>query len=200
MPGEYTICLDPTIPPVQNAYRKVPNEVREEIEKKTHQYMVDQGIITPVTEPGEWVSSLTYSRKSNGTINPCLDPHNLKIAIIREHYKVPTLDEIYHRLSSTTVFSKHDVKDGFWSIHLDTPSSYHTTFNTHMGYYWYLYLPFGIKMSQDVFQVCMDQFSDIVPGITAIHDDICIYMGDRGRIQHTLIIAYENSLKEGISI
>ena len=82
--------------------------------------MVDKEII-PVTEPTEWVSSLTYPRKPDGTIHPCLDPHNLNEAIIREHYKAPTLDKISHRLSSATVFSKHDAKDGFWSRHLDTP-------------------------------------------------------------------------------
>ena len=33
MPGEYIICVDPSIPPVQYAYKKVPIEAREEIEK-----------------------------------------------------------------------------------------------------------------------------------------------------------------------
>ena len=32
MPGEYTICLDPSIPPVQHACRKIPIEAREEIQ------------------------------------------------------------------------------------------------------------------------------------------------------------------------
>ena len=113
--------------------------------------MVDNGIIAPVTEPTKWVSSLTYPRKSDSTICPCLDPHNMNKAIIHEHYIAPTLEEISHKLSSATVFSKLDAKDGFWSIHLDTASSYLTTFNTHKGCYWYVYMPFGLKMSQDVF-------------------------------------------------
>ena len=33
MPGEYTICVDPPIPQVQHAHRKVLIEAREEIEK-----------------------------------------------------------------------------------------------------------------------------------------------------------------------
>ena len=36
-------------------------------------------------------------------------------------------------------------------------------------------MPFGFKMSQDVFQMWMDQARDWLPGIIAIHDDICIY-------------------------
>ena len=66
--------------------------------------MVDNGIIAPVTEPTKWVSSLTYPRKSDGTICPCLDPHDLNKAIICEHYKAPTLEEISHKLSDTKVF------------------------------------------------------------------------------------------------
>ena len=80
--------------------------------------MVDKEITTPVTEPTEWVSSLTYPSKSDETICPYLHPNDLNKAIIREHYKAPTLEKISHRLSGTIVFSKHDAKGGFWSIHL----------------------------------------------------------------------------------
>ena len=137
--------------------------------------MVDNEIIAPATEPTEWVSSLTYPRKSDGTICPCLHPSDLNKAIIHEHYKAPMLEEISHKLSSPTVFSKLDAKDGFWSIHLYTPSSYFTTFNTHKGYYWYLHMPSGLNMSQYVFQMGMDQITDRLPGILAIHDKICVF-------------------------
>ena len=137
--------------------------------------MVDNGIIAPVTEPTKWVSPLTYPRKSDGTICPCLDPHDLNKAIIHEHYKTPTWEEISHKLSSITVFSNLDAKDGFWIIHLDTPSSYLTMFHTHKGHYQYLCRPFGLKMSQDVFQMHMDQITNRLPGIIAIQDDICVY-------------------------
>ena len=172
MPGVYTIRLDPSVPPVQHARCKVPIECREAIEKLL-QDMVDQEIITPVTEPTEWVSSLTYPQKPDGSLHICLDPKDLNKAIIREHYKAPTLDEITHKLSGAKVFSKLDAKDGFWSIHLDTQSSYLTTFNMHKGCYWFLCMPVGLKMSQDVFQMWMDQITDRLPGVIAIHNDIC---------------------------
>ena len=160
--------------------------------------MVDNGIIAPVTEPSEWVSPLTYPRKSDGPICPCLDPHDLNKAIIHEHYKAPTLEEISHTLSGATVFSKIDAKNGFWSIHLDTPLSYLTTFNTHKGCYWYLCMPFGLKMSQDVFQMCMDQIIDRLPGIIAIHDDICVFGKTREEYNNKPTTAHENSFKNGL--
>ena len=36
-------------------------------------------------------------------------------------------------------------------------------------------MPFGLKMSQDVFQMQMDQATDCLPGIITIHDDICMF-------------------------
>ena len=197
MPGQYTIRVDTSIHPVQHARRKVPIEAKEEIEKAL-QKMVDNEIITPVTEPTEWVSSLTYPRKSDGSIHPCLDPRDLNKAIICEHYKAPTLEEISHILSGATVFSKLDAKDGFWSIHLDTPSSYLTTFNTYKGRYRYLPMPFGLKMSQDVFQMHMDQITNRLPGIIAIHNDICVYGKTREEHDTNLLQLMKTASKNGL--
>ena len=35
-------------------------------------------------------------------------------------------------------------------------------------------MPFGLKMSQDIFQMQMDQATDCLPSIITIHDDICM--------------------------
>ena len=60
-------------------------------------------------------------------------------------------------------------------FHLYEKSSYLTTFNTHHGRYRFWHMPFGLKMSQDVFQMWMDQATDHLPSIIVIHDDICPY-------------------------
>ena len=174
MPGTYTLRTDPSIPPVQHARCKVLTECKEQIEKAL-QHKEDLQIITPVIEPTEWVSSITHPCKPDGTLCICLDPKDLNKAIIREHYKAPTLKEISHKLAEAIIFSKLVAKEGFWSVHLDTASSYLTTFNTHKGRYRFLHMPFGLKLSQDVFQMRMDQMTDWLPGVTAIHNDICIY-------------------------
>ena len=62
-----------------------------------------------------------------------------------------------------------------------------TTFNKHKGYYWFLHMPFGLKISQDVFQMRMDQITDRLPGIIAIHDDICVYGKDIIEHDHNLL-------------
>ena len=129
----------------------------------------------------------------DGSLCICLDPRDLNKAIIWEHFKAPTLDEITHKLSGAKVFSKLDVKDGFWSIHLDKQSSYLTTFNMHKGHYQFLHMPFCLKISQDVFQMWMDQIMDRLPGVIAIHDDICVFGKDTAEHDYELGTVNENS-------
>ena len=73
-------------------------EYKEQIEKALQQ-MEDLKIFTPVTMPTEWVSSITYPRKPDGTLCICLDPRDLNKAIIREHYTAPTLEENLTQIS-----------------------------------------------------------------------------------------------------
>ena len=141
---------------------------------------------------------MTYPHKVDGSLCICLDPRDLNKAIIQEHYKVPTLHEITHKLSGAKVFSKLDAKDGFWSIHLDTPSSFLTTFNTHKGCYQFLHMPFGLKMSQDIFQMQMDQITYRLPGITAIHDDICVYGKDTTEHDNNLLNLMQTAQDHGL--
>ena len=36
-------------------------------------------------------------------------------------------------------------------------------------------MPFCLKMSQDIFQMSVNKITDRLPGVLAMHDDICIY-------------------------
>ena len=173
MSGTYTIRTEPNILPVQHVQWTVPIEYWEQIKKMVDD-MVKKAVIMSISCPKEWVSPLTFPYKPDGSLHICLYPKDLNKAIVWEHYKAPILDEISHCLSGATFFSKLDDKDVFWSIHLDEKSSYLTTINMHCGRYWFQHMPFGLKMSQDVFQMQMDQATDCLPGIIAIHDDICI--------------------------
>ena len=77
--------------------------------------MVCQGIIAKQTEPTPWVSSLMYPKKPNGKLRICLNPKDLNKAIIRENHKAPTLEEIAHKLTGATKFSKVDGNKAFFA-------------------------------------------------------------------------------------
>ena len=73
MPCTYTIRTDPSVPSVQHAQYKVPIEYWEQTEC-TLDDTVAIGVIAPVSQPTEWVSSLIYPHKADGSLHICLDP------------------------------------------------------------------------------------------------------------------------------
>ena len=172
--GEYDIKVDPTVPPIQHARRKVPIESKAAIEEAID-YMVKQDILEPQIEPTPWVSSVTYPVKPTGEVRPCLDARDLNKAIIRENHKPQTVEEIAHQLAGAVVFTKADALKAFLQVHLTKESSKLLVINTHKGRYRFKRMPFGAKMSQDVFQMKMDLIMERCPGVISIHNDIVVY-------------------------
>ena len=172
--GEYDIKVDPTVPPVQHMRRKVPIESKAAIEEAID-YMVKQDILEPQIEPTLWVSSVTYPVKPTGEVRPCLDARDLNKAIIRENHKPQTVEEIAHQLAGAMVFTKADALKAFLQVHLTEESSKLLVINTHKGRYRFKRMPFGAKMSQDVFQMKMDLIMERCPRVISIHNDIVVY-------------------------
>ena len=172
--GEYDIKVDPTVPPVQHARRKVPIESKAAIEEAID-YMVKQDILESQIEPTPWVSSVTYPVKPTGEVRPCLDVRDLNKAIIRENHKPQTVEEIAHQLAGAMVFTKADALKAFLQVHLTEESSKLLVINTDKGRYRFKQMPFRAKMSQDVFQMKIDLIMERCPGVISIHDDIVVY-------------------------
>eukprot|EP00057_Strongylocentrotus_purpuratus_P014994 XP_011669468.1 PREDICTED: uncharacterized protein LOC105440709 [Strongylocentrotus purpuratus] len=196
-PGEYRIVLDPDVQPVVHAPRRCPIHLRDEL-KREFDDMEGNGVITKVIEPSAWVSSIAVSRKSNGKLRVCLDPKDLNRAIRRCHYRTITTDEVIHKLSGARHFSKLDAKNGYWSIKLDHDSSLLTTFNSPFGRYRYLRMPFGLAMSQDVFQQRMDEILEGCPGTIGIADDIVVFGKSEAEHDQNLHHLMSKAVKYGL--
>ncbi|XP_014673997.1 PREDICTED: uncharacterized protein K02A2.6-like [Priapulus caudatus] len=166
MPGTFKITVDPNAPAHVDAPRKPPIALKDEI-KKELDYMEENHVIRKVTEPSDWVSSLAYSHKKDGSLRVCLDPRYLNRALKRPYHKIPTVEELTHHFAGAKVFSKLDAKAGYWSIKLDEESQLLTTFQSPFGRYCFVRLPFGLSVSQDIFQLKMDQILDQVDGAVA---------------------------------
>ena len=175
----YHITLDPNAEPVIHAPRTVPVHLQNMFRKEVDA-MVELGVLTPVSEPTDWVNSIVLSETTNDKgevtkIRVCLDPRDLNKAIKREHYYTKTIDEVVTQLSGAKFFSVVDAKKGYWHVPLDEASSYLTTFNTPFGRYRFTRLPFGLVVLQDVFQKHLDSSLEGLKGVTGIADDTFVY-------------------------
>ena len=178
LPGEYDIELQPGSRIVQVSHRKVPLSIKEEVIEERNR-LEQEGIITPVEKPSEWISHMQPVRKANGDIRICIDPQNLNKAIRQNHLAMPTLEDVLPQLNSARYFSLCDAKSGFQQVQLSEASSELTTFWTPKGCYKYLRMPFGISSAPEKFQRRLTQTLQGLEGITVVADDILIFGKDR---------------------
>ncbi len=172
IPSTHSIVTNSEVQPVVHPPRRVPVALRPRIKSKLDE-LVHRQVIVPVTKPTKWVSSMLAVVKPN-KLRICIDPRDLNRAICREHYQLPTVEEVTTRLAGARKFTVCDAKDGFHQIQLDEESSYLTTFNTPFGRYRWTRLPFGISSAPEVWQRRMHEFVEGLEGVEVIADDFLI--------------------------
>ena len=155
-----------------NVARRIPipllPKVKAEVER-----MEAAGVIEPVTQPTPWCAPIVPVSKKDGSVRICADLKKLNVAVQRERYVLPTLEDVIHKLSGATVFTTLDASSGYWAVPLHAESRLLTTFITPMGRYCFKRLPFGISCASEIFQRVMN---DLLKGTGAIvwQDDILI--------------------------
>ena len=175
-PGEVNLVVDPAVPPRVNPPRKTPIALKYAI-RSSLDSIVEADVIRKVheNEPTEWVSSLAYAKKINGSLRICLDPKFLNQALKRPHHNIPTLEELNHKFTGARYFSKLDARAGYWGVQLHKYSQLLTTFQSPYGRYAFKRLPFGLSASQDIFQSRMDMILEQCDGAEGIADDVVVY-------------------------
>ena len=109
---------------------------------------------------------MSVAEKKAG-IRICIDPRPLNEVLKREHYKLPVLDDVLPELTSACKFSVCDLKSGYLHCELDHESSLLTTFGTPFGRFRWLRLPFGLKVSSEIFQKRLHQALEGLEGFVA---------------------------------
>ncbi|KAL1447515.1 hypothetical protein WDU94_010909 [Cyamophila willieti] len=193
-PTEYEIKLEegetPTVkPPRRVAYSLLPR-LEETLNK-----LINQNIIAKVEQPVNWCSNLVLVEKPNGDLRICLDPIDLNKVIKREHYLIPTLEEIKSKLSGKKFFSVLDLKDGFYQVPLAQGSDDICTFSTPLGFYKFLRLPFGVKTAPEIFMKINSEAFKNIPNLIIYFDDILIATETEQEHHETLKALLEKALE-----
>ena len=182
--------------PFMDPPRKCSIHLKEKLKCELKK-MEKQGVIQKDSEHTDWCSSLAYSMKKDGSLRICINPQKLNQALKQCPHKVPTLEELNPQFAGSTVFSKLDAKAGYWSVHLDPDSQLITTFRTPFGRYCWPRLPFGLRVSQDIFQARMDEILEDLPGVVGITDDVCMLGKDEEEHDRNLKCSWTEQKKPG---
>ena len=84
------------------------------------------------------------------------------------------LDDVLPKLKDAKIFSKLDVKEAYWYVGLDEASSKLTTMITPFGRYMWKRLPYGLKVSSEIFQRKIGESLGDLDGVFNISDDVVI--------------------------
>jgi len=167
------INVDPNAQPGSCPPRRYKFSTLEKLEKKLKD-LEKTGIIAKVKDHiPKYVSNMLIREKANGDIRICLDPEHLNKAIIRQHYNIPTVEELKIKVKDKKIFTVLDLKDGFWHAALDEPSTELTCFSTPIGLYKFLKMPFGISSAPETFQFLTEQAFEGTGGVVYF-DDILV--------------------------
>jgi hypothetical protein len=179
--------------------RRVPfpimTKVKEELDR-----LQSHGIITPVTEPTPWCSPMVPVVKKSGKIRICVDYKKLNVAVKRQLFMLPNLEDIAPKLAGSTVFSTLDAASGYFQIPLDPSSELLTTFMTPFGRFCFRRVPMGISSAPEIFQRKMAEMLGGHEGCEVIMDDIIIYGKTRAEHDQRLAAVLKTIKESGLKL
>ena len=92
-------------------------------------------------------------------------------------YPIPNKRDLVNRLSKAVIFSKFDMKSGFWQIQIRESDRYKTAFTTPFRYYEWNIMPFGLKNASNEFQNVMNDIFNPFSSHSIVYiDDVLIFL------------------------
>ncbi|KAK5775591.1 hypothetical protein PVK06_043497 [Gossypium arboreum] len=174
---EFGIELVPGTTPISIApYRMAPTELKEL--KAQLQELVDRGFARPSFSP--WGAPVLFVKKKDGTMRLCIDYRQLNKVTIKNKYPLPHIDDLFDQLKGASVFSKIDLRSGYYQLRIRDSDIPKTAFRTRYGHYEFLVMPFGLTNAPAVFMDLMNRiFRPYLDRFVVVFiDDILVYSRD----------------------
>ena len=176
IPHLFIDVVQGTTPISRAPYRMAPTELKE-LKTQLHE-LLDKGFIRPSVSP--WGAPVLFVKKKDGTLWMCIDYRQINKVTIKNKYPLPRIEDLFDQLKGASVFSKIDLRSGYYQLlvkEVDVPK---TAFRTRYGHYEFLIMPFGLTnapatfmdLMNKVFHPYLDQF------VVVFIDDIPVYSKD----------------------
>ena len=171
---DHTIDLLPgSRPPNRPIYSMSQDELTELKRQLTD--LLARGLIRPSTSP--FGAPILFVRKKDGSLRLCVDYRALNSISVKNSYPLPRVDNMLDRLHGATIFSKIDLRQGYYQIRVAEPDIPKTAFRTRYGHYEFTVVPFGLTNAPATFQRLMHEIfrQHLDSSIIIYLDDLLIY-------------------------
>ncbi|KAG8499244.1 hypothetical protein CXB51_005775 [Gossypium anomalum] len=119
------------------------------------QELTDKGFVRPSFSP--WGAPVLFVKKKYGLMRLCIDYRQLNKATIKNKYPLPRIGDLFNQLKGATVFSKIDLRSGYYQLRVKESDVPKTAFRTRYGHYEFLVMPFGLTNAPAIFMDLMNQ-------------------------------------------
>ena len=166
--------LEPGAQPRFFKSRPVPFALREQVKKELER-QIKEGELVAV-EKSDWAAPLVLVRKTGGSVRICADYKVTVNQCVKDQaYRLPTAEEIFSTLAHGESFSKLDLANAYKQLPLAQASQAVLTMNTPLGLLRRpTRLPFGLKVSPNLWQRTMDEVLKGLNGVACYLDDILV--------------------------
>lgn len=112
------------------------------------------GIIRPSSSPV--AAGFFFVGKKDGSLRPCIDYRGLNEITVKNKYPLPLINSVFETLQEATVFTKLDLRNAYHLVRIREGDEWKTAFNTPLGHFEYLVMPFGLINAPAVFQTLVN--------------------------------------------
>ncbi len=186
-----------TGPPIASRFRRLEG-AKLEAARQEFEAMERDGVIQRSTSP--WASPLHMVPKKDGSWRPCGDFRRLNLVTEPDVYPLPNMLDFADRLSGCTVFSKIDLRKGYWQVPVRPEDRPKTAVITPFGLFEFLRMPFGLRNAGSSFQRMMDRVFAGLPFAYCYLDDLRIASPDFTSHQQHLRAVFERLRLFGLVI
>ena len=104
--------------------------------------MLEDGFIRLSDSPNG--SLVLFVPKKDGSLRFCIDYHWINKKMVKNRYSLPLPKELFDRLGNAKVFTKIDLRSGYWQMPIKPRDIPKIAFKTRWGLYEFLVMPLGV--------------------------------------------------------